>query len=529
MLISATRLDARSVLRARYCVIGTGIGGSAVAQGLSAAGQDVLMLEAGTTELVPDDQNSVRAEHVGRSFNIPISRCIELGGTSNQWHGICAPLDDIDFERRPWIERSGWPIRKHDLSPFYRQASALLGIDDANAFETQTLAQPLRQLLSDLDFDRTVLQNKVVQFRKPPIRWKDTLQRLASEGKLRIVLDAPALELVPSNDGGRIEQVIVGAGDRTTSIEADVFIVCAGGLETPRLLLNSHRGRSVAIGNSSDMVGRCLMDHPVGHYCKLGFKRPTKAPLYASLPLHAHSGAIAGLMLSPDRQRDWQLPNHYLWIRPSVSAARVDDDLLMSFLAVRGVADLSARQMWAILTNRDVMYRIMVHRFGIRPTYRYGDLFYMTEQLPDPSSRVMLSTARTDKYGYPVARIDWRLSSRDLADFERYTKVLFGEGLRSPQYSVARQDEIEIWERTVASAAHHLGTARMSDTQATGVVDANLRVFEASNLYVCDASVFSTAGSVNPSLTITALALRLAAHLSAQDSLEVRRTQVVAN
>jgi choline dehydrogenase-like flavoprotein len=74
-------------------------------------------------------------------------------------------------------------------------------------------------------------------------------------------------------------------------------------------------------------------------------------------------------------------------------------------------------------------------------------------------------------------------------------------------------DEPSIWERTVASAAHHLGTVRMADSPERGVVDANLRVFGIDNLYVCDASVFATAGSVNPSLTITALALRLAAHL----------------
>jgi choline dehydrogenase-like flavoprotein len=74
-------------------------------------------------------------------------------------------------------------------------------------------------------------------------------------------------------------------------------------------------------------------------------------------------------------------------------------------------------------------------------------------------------------------------------------------------------DDPSIWERTLASAAHHLGTARMASSPTDGVVDANLQVFGMSNLYVCDGSVFATAGSVNPSLTITALGIRLAEYL----------------
>ncbi|MQA28872.1 MAG: hypothetical protein GEU82_03395 [Luteitalea sp.] len=110
MLIDARSLDRQSVLKARYCVIGSGMGGAAVAQKLAAAGQDVLIVEAGGLDLGFSEDASVSADHVGRSFNMPATRCIELGGTSNQWHGICAPLDEVDFEARPWVKGSGWPI-----------------------------------------------------------------------------------------------------------------------------------------------------------------------------------------------------------------------------------------------------------------------------------------------------------------------------------------------------------------------------------------------------------------------------------
>lgn len=95
--------------------------------------------------------------------------------------------------------------------------------------------------------------------------------------------------------------------------------------------------------------------------------------------------------------------------------------------------------------------------------------------------------------------------------------MLFGQGLQSPQYKLARVDEPSVWSRSVASAAHHVGTARMADHPSRGVVDANLRVFGMDNLFICDGSVFPTAGSTNPSLTITALGLRLGEHLGARE------------
>src|SRR5262245_54025353 len=108
MIIDARRLTSGEILRSRFCVIGTGMGGSTVAQKLADAGHETLLIEAGGFDTQLGDSDQVMAEFVGRAFNRPPTRCIELGGTSNQWHGMCAPLDAIDFEAREWIPHSGW-------------------------------------------------------------------------------------------------------------------------------------------------------------------------------------------------------------------------------------------------------------------------------------------------------------------------------------------------------------------------------------------------------------------------------------
>jgi choline dehydrogenase-like flavoprotein len=66
------------------------------------------------------------------------------------------------------------------------------------------------------------------------------------------------------------------------------------------------------------------------------------------------------------------------------------------------------------------------------------------------------------------------------------------------------------WKKNFTSAIHHVGTCRMANNKEEGVVDANLKVFGIENLYICDGSVFPTAGNVNNGLTIAALAIKLA-------------------
>jgi choline dehydrogenase-like flavoprotein len=513
MIIDANLIEANSTLKARFCVIGSGMGGAAITQKLAGLGFDVLLVEAGGLATHVESRSTVQAQHAGRPFRRPPTRCIELGGSSNQWHGMCAPLDPIDFEARPWIPHSGWPINRADLDPFYREAAELHGVQDDGQLDRSTANPGFKRQAQAIQLDADVVHGKLLQYRKSPRRWKHPLLDLAKQGKIRCMLHAPALELIADESGSRITDLIVGAGSGTARIQADTFIVCAGALETPRLLLNSRNRHSPGIGNAYDLVGRYLLDHPAGNFTKLKFHRAQRAPLYAGLKQSNDLLVIGGLQLTPEQQRVAQVPNHYLMVRPSLTVDRIPDQLRLSFLAIRNPADLSWKQLKAILFNPDILNRVLVTRLGMPSIYRYGDLFFFTEQLPNPESRVQLSPTAKDRYGYNVARIDWQLGKADIDGFQAYTQLLLGKGLRSQQYSIGRADTIELWDDTVASAAHHVGTARMGSTPDRGVVDSNLKVFDINNLFVADGSVFATAGSTNPSLTITALALRLASHL----------------
>ena len=125
-----------------------------------------------------------------------------------------------------------------------------------------------------------------------------------------------------------------------------------------------------------------------------------------------------------------------------------------------------------------------------------------------PSNRVMLSRTRTDLFGSPIAHLMMSYSEEDRRLLDRARGLLRGW--------LSRLNVRHVRELEVAWSRHHQGACRMGRSPATSVVDADLRVHETPNLYVCGSEVFVTGGAMQPSLTIVALALRLGDHLAAR-------------
>jgi choline dehydrogenase-like flavoprotein len=135
------------------------------------------------------------------------------------------------------------------------------------------------------------------------------------------------------------------------------------------------------------------------------------------------------------------------------------------------------------------------------------------EQVPNPDSRVSLSSQR-DPLGLPRISLDWRLTEQDRLSFYRHLHSLALEAgaMGIGRLRVNATDESN-WPQPVSGGSHHMGTTRMSDNPRRGVVDRHCRVHGVDNLYVAGSSVFPTSGAANPTLTITALTLRLSDHL----------------
>ena len=504
MLINYGKLGVDNSIHCNgVCIIGSGMGASSLAFELFDANIPFIMIEAGSLERSSD---LVKKENTGLDFGLRSTTSIEVGGTSNLWHGVLSPLDRIDFEKRDWIPNSGWPIKYDDLEPFYKKAGKILKVVNFDYFSVNKLPRALSNLLSDLKFNKTVLKNKIFQQPIPVTRFKEVIVSKIKNSKTQhLYYNSCALELVKDNSGS-IKKLICGNDSGGVfEVFADKFIVCAGALETPRLLLNS------SIDNKN--IGKYLMDHPMSNLCQISFNKKQKAHIYSDIKFSPNSKIKSGLEFTRNVQESNSLPNHCFYTRVSFSKGidNKTEKVKLSLLTFRD-GGLSLKDVWNLVKNLNLVLQILIYKLSLNLKYRYSDLFFVAEQIPNPNSTVTLSNAK-DSFGYPIASINWQLTRDDVNSMQKAFSLLNNKAFPDDYIKFTHSPQDLDWENTFTSAAHHVGTARMSDSAESGVVDKDLKVFGINNLYVCDGSVFSTSGNVNSSFTISALACRLADHL----------------
>jgi choline dehydrogenase-like flavoprotein len=311
---------------------------------------------------------------------------------------------------------------------------------------------------------------------------------------------------------------------RRIELRARAYVLACGGLENPRLLLAANRQLADGLGNAHGNVGRYFMEHPHVVAARAIVADPARIRFYdfdhRLAPRHGQC-VVGCINLSPETQRAERLLNY-------------DANLTFDNIGASGFAAL--RRIWNALERRqaprdllgdleaalidiDDTFAGLLARLGVRsyqPAAGGYRLWSFCEQAPNPDSRVTLDSER-DALGVPRIRLDWRLGEQDKDSLRRAIELLASEfgrtGTGRIQLPDWLQDTSSRWPDELAGGFHHMGTTRMADDPRQGVVDRQCRVHGVANLYVAGSSVFPTAGSANPTLTIVALALRLAEDL----------------
>jgi choline dehydrogenase-like flavoprotein len=126
MLIDIGKFSPDFNLSFDICIIGAGAAGITLARELAKQPFKVGLVESGAFE--PDESQQLYDGETSGSIPADLrylstSRMRWFGGTTNIWTGWCRPLDELDFEPRPWVNHSGWPISWAELEPFYERAA----------------------------------------------------------------------------------------------------------------------------------------------------------------------------------------------------------------------------------------------------------------------------------------------------------------------------------------------------------------------------------------------------------------------
>jgi len=516
-------------------IIGGGASGGVAALELQRQGLSVVALEQGDWhdradfpgdkwdwELAMMKDWSPAPESRGRWQDYPIDLSTSdmaamnfngVGGGTVLYSAVWPRMLPSDFESRSRFGTAeDWPVDYHDLAPFYEETERQIGIsgmagDPAYDCTWEPPLPPHPMDPVQLDVARAFHArgwhwwpgpNAVLSApyggRRACVR-RGTCASGCNEGA-KCTVDAthwrPFVELGGTLlTGVRASRITLDEEGLANGCEwidaagmrhfqpARIVLCAANGIGTPRLLLASACERFPdGLANGSDQVGRNLMMHPLSTV--YGW---FEADMESWQGLNG-SQLITMEFAQTDRRRGfvggtkWSL--HPTGSGPLMEAFR----LIAGGCEPQGYHEAFARRfghglMWAILA----------------------------EDMPDPDNRVVLSGTMADSSGMPAPQLVYTTSADARACLDHASD-------RAVEIFEAAGALETLAQNPTPYNAHFMGTARMGTDSASSVVDPWCMSHEIPNLGVIDGSVFVTCGTVNPTSTIAAIALRTARHVA---------------
>lgn len=453
-----------------------------------------------------------------------------VGGTTWHWQGINIRMLPNDFRlKSEYGQGFDWPIGYGDLEPWYCEAETEMGVagdhDALNnlhgAYRSKPFPMPaiapsyldhkVAAALKGQSFEGVPLRvTTVPQARNSedgfdgrpqcdghasciplcPIKAKyEALFHVEKAIASEAVLLAPALvtRLEVDENGLVFTVFYIRPPDRTeVSVTGRIVILAANAIEIPKILLLSNQQRAAGLANSSGLVGRYLMDHPIKMSYALvqepifPFRGPPSTSSIESLrdgPFRSQRGAFRTTL----RNDGWS------WPSGAPRGSTLD--------STGSVLNFVGRQR---MFGRDLKHALAEH------TSRQLVVNSAMEMLPVFENRIVPSPFRVDSLGIPRPEIHFKA--------DQYSITGFAAAVRLHEQIFRAVNVIE-WNlqddgQMDSGSGHIMGTTTMGNQPKQSVVDKDCRSHDHKNLFILGSSVFPTGATANPTLTIAALALR---------------------
>jgi len=469
-------------MKTDICIIGGGLIGCVMAAKLCKSGFKVVILEVASGHF-PNESRDIYTNSGDINYSLNSHRVKAIGGTTLVWGAYTPRMLETDFKSKTiYGVGEDWPISYSNLEPYYSWAEKELGVagnsdDEFASFRSSDFPMPARQIHQDLKskFEKIGVKicsqpraftTKVWNERAPYIRYQAQnihLPKALATNNLKLITDATVTRLEIDKLGNVKRAVYSGLTDRSEKIqEATLFILAAGGIENPRLLLLSKSEKfQNGLANRSGLVGKYFMEHSqVGLACN--FNSPFTLPFRRVLSFQYYN-------------------------------RRKDEDRGAIFLTFAGFPkfdDYVNQNYWGEELRKKILSK----------TNLTLDITCTVEEIPYIDSYVALDPNVKDIFGNPAPRINFSRHSMTQKSLKIGHKLInkIGQDL-NPE---------SIRDRGDMFASHHMGTCRMSSDPSKGVVDSNLVTHDVPNLMVVGSSAYVTSGCVNPGLTSVALALK---------------------
>jgi len=484
--------EANSPFTADVCVVGAGPAGLVTALALNDEGRSVLLLESGGSDSSASARELNDGETVGEPYSgLLATRDRRLGGTVNLWNVEMGTEPGAKYVPLSPGDLASWPMDFADLQPWYDRAQEICGLGPF-AYGSESWAAPARH---PFDLAGTGLYSGVYQFGPARRFTHDLVAELQRRVGVRVAADSTVIGLEESPSGDSIQSVhVASAGGGATVVRSRSVVLACGAVENARLLMLA------GLAPGTEWLGRGFMEHArdfslvVEPFDRGVFRRAGFYDLHTGT-----GGTVVGgrLALAAEAIAQHDLLNASITLVPFPRLIMGDGLIAQArrWVMSRAGRYFTGRYGWSAIPAAERVFET----FG---------LVVNLEQLPRRENRISLSDRR-DRFGNPLPRLHLTWSQGEQEKLERFRRLLAAwleeAGIGRLRVVGDRRPDL--------SAHHHAGTTRMGSDPRDGVVDANGGVHGCANLFVAGASVFPTAGFANPTLTIVAMALRLAAHI----------------
>lgn len=361
------------------CICGAGAAGITLAKTLGKKGKKVILLEGGGREYSQQSQDCYKGENIGITYYLESFRLRYLGGTTNHWTGRCKPFDKRDFVARTMNGLPGWPIKFGEMSRYLLEAKKILDLPEENTFNPTSGTSPIVS-------DSMMPDESIVS--KQPVRFGEKYYDFLSQSpNIDLFINANTTEIKLKDDLKTVGKVIVKTfTGKEDSIEADRYVLCLGAIENARILLASNSQMKKGIGNTSDMVGRCFMEH--------------------------FNVDMGSFIADFDKWGDTLRMEYFT--KPNYSLANKLGMANVTFYVVTRLKHFGRTKKFKKLFNR------LTCRLGISENLQFvykhdcigdGEVSSLCEQFPYKKSRVTLSNER-DELGVQRVVLDWRMKGQ---------------------------------------------------------------------------------------------------------------------
>ena len=272
----------------------------------------------------------------------------------------------------------------------------------------------------------------------------------------------------------------VDNNNRHFTLDAPVFILCAGGIGSPRLLLSSaNANHTLGLCNSSGLVGKNLMLHPLGY-----------AEGYFHEDLTSNFGPQGCCLISQE----------FYNTKPSHNFKRG-----YTIQSLRGPLPIEAS---INFFNRRLLKLGPTFWSDFSTLYNHtAHLTVICEDFPEVTNYISLDRNSPDRHGVPGVKVHYQLSNN--------SKNMLSHGINSLRKLLKASGAYKTFGfGPVKNTGWHIhGTCIMGNDPQTSVVDANGKCHDMDNLYIFDSSIFPSSSGVNPASTVQALSLLLSSKL----------------